>query len=214
MGHRHLAILSAFLLYSVEHNARQNVTTPKLCITDFSWGGIEVIDVCQKVLEQGHGPQIGTSSHFFSSLIGWIYDDSLAILLDLLWILCGSYHYDVVIWKYTGIIHDVFFLTFNLWIFYVYLWYVNELQHISSSGAPDLRLQSLADVPQLDALDKTWVELFIARLFELEQQMMHLINIDMFMICSSRCFHCFGFPHVIPFQFFCCSSHVFFFFFF
>ena len=56
------------------------------------------------------------------------------------------------------------------------------------------------------------LKLFIARLFELEQQMMHLINIDMFMICSSRCFHCFGFPHVIPFQFFCCSSHVFFFF--
>lgn len=48
---------------------------------------------------------------------------------------------------------------FDLWIFYVvYLWYVNELQHISSSGAPDLRLQSLADVPQLDALDETWVE--------------------------------------------------------
>jgi len=66
MGHRRLAILSAFLLYSVEQKARQSVTTPKLFITDFSWGGKEVIDVCQKVLEQGHEPQIGTSSQFFS----------------------------------------------------------------------------------------------------------------------------------------------------
>ena len=76
--------------------------------------------------------------------------------MDLMWIL--SLYYDVVFWKHTGIIHDVFSLTFRLWIFYVHLWYVNELHYISSSGAPDLRLQSLADVPQLDALDETWVE--------------------------------------------------------
>lgn len=120
MGHRHLAILSAFLLYSVEHNANQNGTMPKPFYSRLFMGRhIEVIDVCQKVLEQGHGPQIGTSPIFSWShwMDLWRFMDPSRPLY--LWILCGFYHYDVVIWKYTGIIHDGF-LFLHLWIFYVY----------------------------------------------------------------------------------------------
>lgn len=92
----------------------------------------------------------------------------------------------------------------------IYLWYVNELHYISSSGAPDLRLQSLADVPQLDALDETWVEalhsssLLIGKTIDAFDK--HWYVHDMFISLFPR----FCFPHVIPFQFFCCSSHVFF----